>query len=72
MTLDKKKIHEIRNYILDEIKDNDLISEKHKKMYRSLNYIGHFLVFVSSVSSRISISAFASLAGVLADLRVLQ
>ena len=27
-----KKINETRNYLLDEIKHNDLISEKHKKV----------------------------------------
>ena len=26
-----KKIYETRNYLLDEIKHNDLIGEKHKK-----------------------------------------
>ena len=30
-SLDKKKIDETRNCLLDEIKHNDLISEKNKK-----------------------------------------
>ena len=40
------------------------MSEKHKKVCRVLNYFEHFVVFVSSVSDCISISVFASLAGV--------
>ena len=34
-----KQIDETRNYILEEIKHNNLISEKHKKVYRALNYL---------------------------------
>ena len=33
-----KKIDERRNYLLDEIKHNDLMTEKHKKLCRALNY----------------------------------
>ena len=36
------------------------MSEKHKKVCRSLNYFEYFLVFVPTISS-VSISAFASL-----------
>ena len=48
---------------LEEIKPNDLISEKHKKVCRGLNYFEYFLVSISPVIGCISISAFASLAG---------
>ena len=54
----KKKI------ILEKIKRNELMSEKHIKGCRALNYSEHFLVFVSDVSSCVSISVFASLVGV--------
>ena len=40
------------------------MSEKHKKVSRALNYLKHFLVFVSAVSDCALISAFASLASV--------
>ena len=43
---------------------NYLMSEKQKKMSRVLNYFEHFLAFVSSVSSCVLTSAFASLIGV--------
>ena len=33
-----RKIDETRNYLLDEIKQNDLISEKYKKTCKYLNY----------------------------------
>ena len=61
-----KKIDETRNSILKEIKDNDLMSEKLKKMCRLLNGFEYFLIFVSAVSASISvsISVFASLVGI--------
>ena len=40
------------------------MSEKHKKVCRSLNYFENFLVSVSAVSGCVSISAFTSLVGV--------
>ena len=45
-----KKIDEKRNYILEEIKHNDLMSRKHKNMCRALNYFEHFPVLISVVS----------------------
>ena len=58
-----KNIDEKINYFLEEIKHNELMSEKHKKVCRALNYFEHFLVFVSELSDCVSISAFASLVG---------
>ena len=40
------------------------MSGKDRKVYRSLNYFEHFLVFVSSVSSCASTSVFPSVADV--------
>ena len=48
------------------------MSEKHKKVGRTINYFEHFIVSVSAVSDCASISAFASLFGVSVVLRVLQ
>ena len=59
-----KKIHKTRSYLSEEVKHNDTMSEKPKKVCRALNYFEHFLVFVSYVSVCVSISAFASLVGV--------
>ena len=56
---------ETRNYLLDEIKHNDLISEKYKKICNYLNYVEHLLILLSTVAGCISISAFASLVCVL-------
>ena len=41
------------------------MSKKHKKVCTSLNYIEHFLILASTITRCISISAFASLAGIL-------
>ena len=38
-----KLLIETRNFILDEIKCNELFSEKHKKGYSSLHFYEHFL-----------------------------
>ena len=35
------KIDQIINYFIEEINQNDLISKKHKKVCRVLNYIEH-------------------------------
>ena len=40
-------------YLLGQVKDNDLISEKHKKEYKALNYFEHFLAFVSANSGSV-------------------
>ena len=52
-----KKINETRKY-LEEIKHNDLISEKHKKICKYLNYVEHKLILASTVTGCVSISAF--------------
>ena len=56
-----RKTDETRNYHLDEIKHNNLMREKYKKMCKYLNYVDNFLTLASTVTGCISISAFASL-----------
>ena len=59
------KIDETRNYLLEKIKHNDLMSEKYKKTCHYLNYVEHLLILVSRVADCVSVSAFASLVFVL-------
>ena len=59
-----KNVDETRNYFLEKIKQNILMSKKHKKVCTTLNYIEHFLILVSTITECILISAFASLIGV--------
>ena len=40
------------------------MSKKHKKSCRVLNYIGHLLIVISTITWCVSISAFASLVGI--------
>ena len=54
-------IDETRNYFLEEIKQNELISKKHKKVCTTLKYIENFLILVSTITGCISIYAFVSL-----------
>ena len=56
---------EKRNYFLEEIKQNELMSRKHKKVCTTLNYIEHLLILASTTTGYISVSAFASLIRVL-------
>ena len=55
------KIHETRNYFLEEIEQNELMSKKHEKVCTTLNYIEHLLMLASPITGCISISAFVSL-----------
>ena len=44
-----KRIDETKNYILEEIKYNDLMSGKHRKVCRALSYLEHFFFLSSAV-----------------------
>ena len=59
-----KSIDERRNYSLEEIEQNELISRKHKKVCATLKYIEHFLILSSTITGCISISAFVSFLGI--------
>ena len=59
-----KNLNETRNYLIEEINQNQLISKKHKKVCAILNYIKHFLILGSTVTGSVSISVFASLVGI--------
>ena len=56
-----KRIDNIRNYLIEEIHQNELISKKHKNFCRILSYIEHSLIAISTITGCLSISAFASL-----------
>ena len=45
-----KNIDERRNYFLEEIEENELMSRKHKKVSTTLNYIEHFLILAGCIS----------------------
>ena len=61
MSLDFKKIDKTRNYLLNEINHNDLMTEKYEKTCKYLNYVEHLFISVSTVTGCVSISAFPSL-----------
>ena len=45
-----KNIDETRNYFLEEIEQNELMSRKHKKTCITLNYIEHFHILASEIT----------------------
>ena len=56
-----KKLMKQEN-LSDEIKHNNLMTEKHKKVRRASNYFEHSLFFISAVTGWVSISsAYTSL-----------
>ena len=56
-----KNIDETRNYLIEEINLNELMSKKHKKICATLNYIQ---ILASKITGCISTSAFVSLIGI--------
>ena len=59
-----KKIDEIRNYLIEEINRNELLSKKHENVFRVFNYIDQSLIVISTITRCVSISSFASLVGI--------
>ena len=55
-----RKVVETTNYLLDEIKNNDLKSEKYERLCKNLNYVEHVLILASAVTGCVWISAFTS------------
>ena len=51
-----KNIVEIKNHLIEEINENELMSEKHKKICATLNYIEHFLILAPVITGCVSIS----------------
>ena len=60
-----KNIDETRNYLIEEINLNRLMSKNQKKVCTTLNYIEQFLIVGSTITGCISISIFDSLVGIL-------
>ena len=60
-----KNINKIRNYLIEEINQNKLMSKKHKKICTTLNYSVDLFILASALTEYVSISAFASLVGIL-------
>ena len=58
-----KNIDDTRNYLIEEINRNELMSKGHKKFCAILNYIEYSLILASAITECVSISAFASLVG---------
>ena len=61
LTFRLRKNDETRNYLLDEIKHNYLMSQKYKKTSKYLNYVEKLLILASAVTGCVSIFAFSSL-----------
>ena len=45
-----KNADETRNYFLEEMEQDELMSRKHEKVCKTLNYIEHFLILASAIT----------------------
>ena len=52
------------NYFIAEIRQNQLINKKQKKICKTLNYIEYCFILALAVTGCVSVSAFATLLGV--------
>ena len=59
-----RNIDETRNYLIQHIKQNELINRKYKNVCTTLNYIEHFLILAFAITGCISVSAFAPPIGI--------
>ena len=59
-----KNIGETRNYQVEELDKNELMTKKYRKVCATLNYIENFLILGSAVTRCVSVSASASLVGI--------
>ena len=59
-----KNRDEKRKYFIEKMKQNELIIKKYKKVCKTLTYIEHLHILVSTVTGCVSVSAFASLVGI--------
>ena len=53
----------LKDYFLEKIEQNELMSKNYKKVCTTLSHIEHFVILASIITGCISISAFASLLG---------
>ena len=58
-----KKKDKTKTHVLEELKQNELMTEKHKKLCKASNYFRHFLIFISAICGCVSVSALPSLVG---------
>ena len=61
LCLSEEKIDEEKKYILDEIKHDDLMSEKYRETCKYLGYVKHMLILVSAATGCGLISVIDSL-----------
>ena len=59
-----KNINETRNYYIEEISLNEMMSKRHEIVCRVFNCVKNLLISVSTETGYVSISDFASLIGV--------
>ena len=59
-----KNTDETRNYLIEEINRNELMSKKYKNNCLTLNYTEKFHILTFPITGCASISVFASLVGI--------
>ena len=54
----------MKNYLIKEINQKELMSKKHKKVCIVLNYTEHLLIVICTIIGCVFISTFTSLVGI--------
>ena len=57
------KINEVKRYVITEIKERGLLSNKLSKYIASLDYFDEYLIALSATSGSISVDLFATVIG---------
>ena len=56
-----RKLDDLRNYLIEEMNQNELMSKKHEKFCTALNYMDNSLLAISTITECVYISDFAPL-----------
>ena len=67
-----KNINETKNYLLEEMKQNEMMSRKHKKVCTTLNYIELFVILASAITDVFQVLLLLLCLVFLWELQVLQ
>ena len=59
-----EKLEPIKQCLIKEIIQNEIMNNKYKKFCRVVSYIYHLIIVISTITGCVSIPAFASLGGI--------
>ena len=67
-----KNIDKTKNYFIEEINENELMSNKHKEVTRIFNHIELLFILIPTVTGCVSIPAFVSFVSIPIEITSVQ